>query len=46
MGGVPGSDRIWSAFKKGDVIDIAFPMYNYVKYLPNLPQYIALMHGP
>ena len=21
-------------------------MYNYVKYLPNLPQYIALMHGP
>ena len=36
-------DRIW---KKGDVIDITFPMHNSVKYLPNNPQYIALMHGP
>jgi hypothetical protein len=36
-------DRQW---KKGDVVEICFPMYNYVKYLPNLPQYIALMHGP
>ena len=36
-------DRQW---KKGDVVEIGFPMYNYVKYLPNLPQYIALMHGP
>ena len=36
-------NRQW---KKGDVIDIQFPMYNSVKYLPNLPQYIALMHGP
>lgn len=36
-------DRKW---KKGDVIDITFPMHNSVKYLPNVPQYIALMHGP
>ncbi len=36
-------DRKW---KKGDVVEIEFPMYNYIKYLPNLPQYIALMHGP
>ncbi len=36
-------ERKW---KKGDVIDITFPMYNSVKYLPNVPQYIALMHGP
>ena len=36
-------DRQW---KKGDVIDIQFPMHNSVKYLPNLSQYIALMHGP
>ena len=36
-------DRQW---KKGDVIDITFPMYNSIKYLPNVPQYIALMHGP
>ena len=36
-------DRKW---KKGDVIDITFPMHNSVKYIPNLPQYVALMHGP
>ena len=36
-------DRTW---KKGDVIDITFPMHNSVKYLPNNPQYVALMHGP
>jgi len=43
----PGSyvtiDRKW---KKGDVIDITFPMHSSVKYLPNVPQYVALMHGP
>jgi len=36
-------ERKW---KKGDVVDICFPMYNSIKYLPNEPQYIALMHGP
>ncbi len=36
-------DRQW---KKGDVIGITFPMHNSIKYLPNVPQYIALMHGP
>ena len=36
-------DRQW---KKGDVVELTFPMHNSVKYLPNLPQYIALMHGP
>ena len=34
-------DRQW---KKGDVVDIQFPMHNSVKYMPNLSQYIALMH--
>ena len=33
-------------WKKGDVVDIEFPMYTSIKYLPNEPQYIALMHGP
>ena len=33
-------------WKKGDVVELTFPMQNSVKYLPNLPQYIALMHGP
>ena len=36
-------DRQW---KKGDVVEVNFPMHNSVKYLPNVPQYIALMHGP
>ena len=36
-------DRKW---KKGDVIELSFPMHNSVEYLPNVPQYIALMHGP
>lgn len=36
-------DRKW---KKGDVVDIQFPMHSSIKYLPNAPQYIALMHGP
>jgi len=36
-------DRQW---KKGDVIEVSFPMHNSIKYLPNVPQYIALMHGP
>ena len=36
-------DRQW---KKGDVVEISFPMHSSVKYLPNLPQYVALMHGP
>ena len=33
-------------WKKGDVVDIEFPMHNSIKYLPNEPKYIALMHGP
>ena len=36
-------DRKW---KKGDVVDVTFPMHNSIKYLPNEPQYVALMHGP
>ena len=43
----PGSyvaiDRKW---KKGDVVEVSFPMHNSVKYLPNVPQYVAFMHGP
>ncbi len=33
-------------WKKGDVVDITFPMHNSIKYLPNEPQYIAMMYGP
>ena len=38
-----GIDRKW---KRGDYVEVTFPMYNYIKYLPNEPQYVALMHGP
>ena len=33
-------------WKKGDVIRIALPMHNTVERLPNLPSYVAIMHGP
>ena len=36
-------DRKW---KKGDKVEIRFPMHSSIKYLPNEPQYIAIMHGP
>jgi len=36
-------DRKW---KKGDVVEITFPMHSSLKYLPNEPEYVALMHGP
>lgn len=36
-------DRKW---ERGDVVEIILPMHNYVEQLPNVPQYIAFMHGP
>jgi DUF1680 family protein len=36
-------DRLW---KKGDVVKIELPMHNSVVQLPNVPNYIAFMHGP
>jgi uncharacterized protein len=36
-------DRIW---KKGDVIQVMLPMHNTIEHLPNVPEYIAIMHGP
>jgi DUF1680 family protein len=35
--------RLW---KKGDTVTIALPMHNTIEHLPNLPEYIALLHGP
>lgn len=34
------------AWKKGDVIKIDLPMHNTIEHLPNVPSYIAMMHGP
>ena len=36
-------DRKW---KKGDVVQITLPMHNTIEHLPNVPEYIAIMHGP
>ncbi|MCR4770610.1 MAG: glycoside hydrolase family 127 protein [Bacteroidaceae bacterium] len=36
-------DHKW---KKGDVLEVTFPMENTIKHMPNVPQYVALMHGP
>ena len=36
-------DRIWNS---GDVVEIILPMSNSIEHLPNVPKYIAFMHGP
>ncbi|MCB9056179.1 MAG: glycoside hydrolase family 127 protein [Chitinophagales bacterium] len=36
-------ERTW---KKGDVINVSLPMQNTVEHLPNVPNYIAILHGP
>lgn len=36
-------DRKWS---NGDVVKIVLPMHNSIEQLPNVPSYIAFMHGP
>jgi uncharacterized protein len=36
-------DRLW---KKGDVVQVMLPMHNAIEHLPNVPEYIAILHGP
>ena len=36
-------DRTW---KQGDVVQVMLPMHNTIEHLPNVPAYIAIMHGP
>jgi hypothetical protein len=36
-------DRKW---KKGDEVTILLPMHNTIERMPNVPEYIAFMHGP
>lgn len=36
-------DRIWN---DGDIIEVTLPMKNTFKQLPNVKEYVALMHGP
>jgi hypothetical protein len=35
--------RLW---KKGDVVTVILPMHNSIEHMPNVPNYIAFMHGP
>ena len=36
-------DRVWTT---GDVVQIVLPMHNSIEHLPNVPAYIAFLHGP
>jgi uncharacterized protein len=36
-------ERSW---KKGDIVQISLPMHNTIEHLPNVPEYVAIMHGP
>jgi uncharacterized protein len=36
-------DRKW---KKGDIVEVSMPMHSSIERLPNVPHYIAFMHGP
>lgn len=36
-------ERLW---KKGDRVELVLPMHNTIEYLPHMPSYIAILHGP
>ena len=36
-------DRTWM---DGDVVQIMLPMHNSIEQLPNVPEYVAFLHGP
>jgi uncharacterized protein len=36
-------NRTW---RKGDVVQVQLPMHTTIEHLPNVPDYIAIMHGP
>lgn len=36
-------DRVW---KKGDIVTVSLPMHTTIEQLPNVPNYVAFMHGP
>ncbi len=33
-------------WKKGDEVMVTLPMHNSIEHMPNVPNYIAVMHGP
>jgi DUF1680 family protein len=36
-------NRKW---EKGDEVTIELPMHNYIEHIPNVPEYVAFLHGP
>jgi hypothetical protein len=36
-------NRLW---KKGDVVTVILPMHNSIEQMPNVSNYVAIMHGP
>ena len=42
----PSSYISISNLKKGDVLEVTFPMHTSIERMPNVPQYVAIMHGP
>ena len=34
------------SWKKGDVVQVMLPMHNSIERLPNVPNYVAILHGP
>lgn len=36
-------NRQW---KKGDVVQVDLPMHTTIEQMPNVPEYVAIMHGP
>lgn len=44
--GADGYVKIDRKWKKGDVVDVDFPMHTSVVPLQNVEQYVAFMHGP
>ncbi|HWB92966.1 MAG TPA: glycoside hydrolase family 127 protein, partial [Puia sp.] len=44
--GPSGYITIARRWKEGDIVDVLLPMHNTIEHLPNVPSYIAIMHGP
>jgi hypothetical protein len=45
-GGPSSYVAIKRQWKKGDVVKILFPMHTTIESMPNVPTYIAFLHGP
>jgi len=37
---------LYGKWKKGDVIEVSFPMHASIEKMPNVPQYVSILYGP